>query len=343
MTVGWYVHHHGAGHAHRLLAVDRHLDGVVGLSSLAAPPGFEGRWLRLPLDLPAGNPGDATAGGTLHWAPLGCDGLRERMAMLAAWIAAERPDVLVVDVSVEVALLARLLGVPTVLVAQRGRRRDAPHRRAYAAADAVVAPWTREAHLSGDGLPEGRVSFCGAISRFDDRAPAPQADAGGDVLLLVGAGGHGLAAEDVRAAATATGRRWHVAGPLRVPGHPQVIDHGDRADVWGLLGRCSVVVGTAGGNVVAEVAAARRPFVCLPQPRPFAEQQRQGEALRRLGAAEVLDVLPATAAAWAGVLTAAEARPTAAWARLHDGAGARRLADAVAAVAARRVRVPACA
>ena len=342
MTVGWYVHHHGAGHVHRLLAVDPHLDGVVGVSSLAPPPGFEQRWLRLPLDLPAGESDDATANGTLHWAPLGCDGLRERMAMLAAWIAAARPDVLVVDVSVEIALLARLLGVPIVLVAQRGRRDDDPHARAYAAAEAIVAPWTREAHLAEDGPPAARLSFCGAISRFDDRAPAPPAVPGGDVLLLVGTGGHGLTADDVRAAAEATGRRWHIAGPLRVPGHPRIADHGDRADVWGLLGRCSVVVGTAGGNVVAEVAAARRPFVCLPQPRPFAEQARQGEALRRLGAAEVLDTLPA-AAGWRRGLEAAEARPTEAWSRLHDGAGARRLAAVVAAVASRRAQVPACA
>src|SRR3712207_8569721 len=59
-----------------------------------------------------------------------------------------RPDVLVVDVSVEVALLARLLGVPVVLVAQRGRRDDDPHRRAYAAAAAVAAPWRSEEHTS---------------------------------------------------------------------------------------------------------------------------------------------------------------------------------------------------
>ena len=36
--VGWYVHHHGAGHLTRLLAVRPHLDAdVVVFSSLAAP------------------------------------------------------------------------------------------------------------------------------------------------------------------------------------------------------------------------------------------------------------------------------------------------------------------
>lgn len=330
MTVGWYVHHRGAGHLHRFLAVAPLLDDVVGLSSLGAPMGWEDRWVRLPLDLPAADGDDPTAGGTLHWAPLGCDGLRERMAAIATWIAAARPGVLVVDVSVEVALLARLLGVPTVVVAQRGVRIDEPHRRAYAAAAAVVAPWTRAAHLAHEGPPDERLTFAGAISRFDDRDRPAAVAPGGDVLVLVGAGGHGLRAADLHAAADATpDRRWHVAGALRAGGHPRIVDHGARADVWALLGRSSVVVGSAGGNVVAEVAAARRPFVCLPQARPFDEQRRQGEALRRLGVAEVLHDVPAD---WDGALAAAEGRDTAAWDRLHDGGGAARMREAIACV-----------
>lgn len=323
MTVGWYVHHHGAGHRQRFLAAAGHLGaGVTALSSLPRPAGYEGPWRRLPLDLPDAGLGDPTAGGTLHWAPPGCDGLRERMASIAAWIAEERPAVLVVDVSVEVALLGRLLGVPVVLVAQRGVRTDPAHQRAYAAAARIVAPWTAASHLATDGVPMGRLTFCGAISRFDGRtAVAPSSD---DVLLLVGSGGHALTAGQVGAAADATGRTWHVAGALRAPDHPRVVDHGDEADVWALLERCSVVVGTAGGNVVGEVAAARRPFVCLPQERPFREQERQAEALSRLGVAEVARRLPSAEA-----LARAQRRDVSRWAALHDGAGAERLARAV--------------
>lgn len=338
MTVGWYVHHHGAGHRQRFLAVRPHLGGeVVALSSLARPDGVDpASWLELPLDLPASPDADETAGGSLHWAPLRCAGLRDRMAAIAAWIARARPAAMVVDVSVEVALLARLLGVPTVLVAQRGRRTDDAHQRAYAAASEVVAPWTSAAHLAGEGLPDERLALVGAITRFDGRAVPPAAVAGGDVLLLMGAGGHGLRERDVRAAADATPDRvWHVAGGLRVPGHPRVVDHGPGADVWALLGEASVVVGTAGGNVVGEVAAARRAFVCLPQERPFAEQDRQAEALRRLGVAEVVPRDAGFAGLdWPAVLAAAGARDLALWDALHDGRGAQRLAAVVREVAA---------
>lgn len=330
MTVGWYVHHHGAGHRGRLAAVAPHLPGVVALSSLPADDA-PCPWIELPRDDEGGPPADAEAGGALHWAPLHDEGLRGRMAAIARWAEIARPRAFVVDVSVEVTLLARLLGVPVVVVAQRGVRRDPPHALAFGLAAAVAAPWTRATHQPGDGLPDDRLRFTGAISRLDGRT-FPGVAAGGDVLLLVGAGGHGLDAADVTAAAAATGRVWHVAGALRAAGEG-VVDHGERADVAGLLERCSVVVGGAGGNTVAEVAAARRPFVCLPQDRPFAEQARQADALQRLGVAEVRGRWP-EAAEWPGVLAAAESRDPAGWSVLHDGHGAQRLAEVVQAVAA---------
>ena len=73
-----------------------------------------------------------------------------------------------VDVSVEVALLARLCGVPTVVVAMPGRRTDRAHRLAYDSADALLAPWPRGTHDS-DWPREwtDKAWFVGGISRFD--------------------------------------------------------------------------------------------------------------------------------------------------------------------------------
>ncbi len=339
MTVAWYVHHQGAGHLARLGATAPHLDEPpVVLSSLPRPAGSTLDWVDLPLDL-ARAPEDADARGTLHWAPLRHAGLRARMALVADALARVRADVLVADVSVEVALLARLLGIPTVLVAQRGTRTDAPHALAYAQAAAVACPWTPVGDRPGALPPTPNRVFTGAISRFDGGPAFPPLPSGGDVLFVTGVGGHDITPAAVRAAALSTPERtWHVAGALRVDG-PNVVDHGSGADVEALLRRCSVVVGSAGGNVVAEVAAARRPFVCLPQPRPFDEQADAGRALERLGVAEVRPAFP-PAAEWPTLLAAAEARDTAGWSALHDGKGARRLAALVQAAASRSDRTP---
>jgi UDP-N-acetylglucosamine:LPS N-acetylglucosamine transferase len=312
-------------------AVRRHLDGVVVLSTLEQPEDG-GPWVRLARD-DDGEPREVTSGGTLHWAPLRHGGLRARTAAVSAWIERARPDAMVVDVSAEIAVLTRLHGVPVVLVAQRGIRRDHAHALAYAQASAIAAPWTAETHLPGEGPPDDRLAFTGAVSRFDVATPPEPAPAGGDVLLLVGAGGHRLRADEVLAAARATPeRRWHVAGALRAPAAVNVTDHGPRAPVDALLRTCSVVVGTAGSNIVAEVAAARRPFVCLPQERPFQEQDRQAEALRRLGVA-VVPADPPRASDWPALLAEAEARPTGLWGALHDGRGAARMAAVIRRVA----------
>src|SRR5699024_5470693 len=144
-------------------------------------------------------PQDPDARGVLHWVPAAHPGLRARMAAISAWIATARPTLLVVDVSVEVTLLARLHGVPVVVVAMPGERTDRPHRLGYDVAESLLAPWPGDL-VPGDWPPQWRAKTAcvGAFSRFDGRpvpgpaAPAPPApgrDPRGRVLLLWGAGG----------------------------------------------------------------------------------------------------------------------------------------------------------
>ncbi|MEU6941956.1 glycosyl transferase, partial [Streptomyces rubiginosohelvolus] len=142
--IGYYVHHQGNGHLHRARSIAAHCPlPVTGLSSLPPPDDWPGPWVRLPRDDDGDRTafGDVTAGGRLHWAPVLHAGLRGRMARIAEWIAATTPALLVSDVSVEVALLARLLGTPTAVVAMRGERTDPPHRTAYDLAELLLAPW----------------------------------------------------------------------------------------------------------------------------------------------------------------------------------------------------------
>ena len=141
-VIGYYVHHQGAGHLRRMesIAAHSHQDVTV-LSSLPRPASYRGEWVRLAPDDQDPDPRDVTAGGTLHWAPRHDAGLARRSAQILAWLADARPALVVVDVSVEVALLVRLAGVPVVVAAMRGDRSDRPHVTAYDLADAPVAPW----------------------------------------------------------------------------------------------------------------------------------------------------------------------------------------------------------
>ncbi|MFC8270623.1 glycosyltransferase [Streptomyces cinereoruber] len=290
--IGYYVHHQGKGHLHRAQCIARRTrTPLTGLSSLPRPDDWKGDWIRLAPDTGTDTAtADPTAHGRLHWVPRHHAGLRSRMAAVAAWIERTAPALLVSDVSVEVAALARLMGVPVVVSAMRGDRSDPAHRLAYDLADALLAPWPET--LPEPGWPQewrAKTGHTGAFSRHDGRS-RPDADprpgrpaAGREVLLMLGAGGAEVTAADLRTAAEATpGWNWTVLGG---PG-------GWSDDPWPLLCRADVVVTHAGQNAVAECAAARVPTVVVPQSRPHGEQHATARALAAGGLATVRDHWP---------------------------------------------------
>lgn len=330
--IGYYVHHQGRGHLSRLEAVAAHLRApVVGLSALPRPAGWQGGWVQLPADDdPAPSAvDDVTAGGVLHWAPRQHPGLRDRMATIAAWVARERPSVVVVDVSVEVTLLARLCGVPVVVVALPGTRTDRPHQGAYDAADALLAPWPAPAHAGDWPASWASKAWCvGGLSRFDGRTPpSPRVDDGTRrVLLLWGAGGRDVDASSVEAARRATpGWTWTERSPDR-----------PSPDLWAELCAADVVVTHGGQNAVADVAAARVPAVVVAQERPFGEQVATATALTRLGIAVGCTSWP-TRERWPSILHEAHRRGGEGWSRWSSGHGARDAAGHLDALAARHV------
>lgn len=321
--IGYYAHHHGAGHLTRMQNIAAAMDEPVwGLSSAPAPVGWASGWTQLARD---DDPDpeelarhcDPTAHGVLHWVPRGHEGLARRSAQVAGWVAQHRPRAVVVDVSVEIALLVRLCGATTVVVAMPGERTDRAHRLAYDSADALLAPWpsgTHETDWPQEWIDKAR--FVGGISRFDGLTPrstvrTPE-DGGGTVLVLWGAGGRSTTADELAAARAATPSwRWLE----RSPGIPSA------TPLWDQLQQADVVVTHAGQNAVAEVAAARRPAVVIAQPRPYDEQVATAQWIDKWGIAVGRTSWP-PAEGWPALLRLALARGGQGWSRWSSGAGA---------------------
>ena len=121
-------------------------------------------------------------------------GLRTRMSALSAWIHGARPSVLVADVSVEVAVLARLHGIPVVSVVLPGRRVDDAHALGYALSTRLVAAWPPTASPMLPGLPDhvvARVEPVGGISRFPVVAETARVPGPPRVVVLLDRGGGG--------------------------------------------------------------------------------------------------------------------------------------------------------
>ena len=307
--VGYYVHHQGAGHLQRAIALARALaafgrpctlmGSFAGLDVSGAP----GPVLDLPDDrLDRSFDGQDGAGQRpecFHYVPLNHPGIRARMGRIAAWAAENDPALIVVDVSAEVALLARLLSVPSLVVRLSGTRTDPPHLEAFRAASRLLAPfpealdggdvpaWMREKTVYG-GFLGGAPA--GAVSEEDGR-----------IVVVFGRGGEGGRLERlVQAADAVPDRAWHVLGPVTGAGAvPKNLHlHGWVTDVRPHLAPASLVIGGAGDGLVTAVAGLGKRFLCLPEPRAYDEQEAKAAALERLGAAVVQRGWP-DPAAWA--------------------------------------------
>ncbi|RHA44224.1 hypothetical protein D1825_02390 [Cellulomonas rhizosphaerae] len=300
---------------------------------MARPSGLrdEISWVQLDRDdgLEPGQPSpqdlDPTVGGLLHWAPLGHQGHRRRLARIAQELTQRAVTALVVDTSVEVALLGRLLGVPTVLVTQPGRRGDAAHTLGLATATRIIAPWPAELlrppHLAD---VQDSVVFTGGISRFEGRRSGRARPR--TVLLLAGGGGAEVGAEDLRRASAASpDYTWALAGTLGG-------DSGSwQDDPWADLSSAEIVVSWAGQNAVADLAASDARAVVVPQERPFDEQRATAVALRDAGLAVVGPRWPEPDR-WPDLLGEAGALEPA-WRRWEVEGAARRAAAVVHGVA----------
>jgi UDP-N-acetylglucosamine--N-acetylmuramyl-(pentapeptide) pyrophosphoryl-undecaprenol N-acetylglucosamine transferase len=344
--LGYYVHHHGRGHLHRALALLPQLrTPATILTSLdVADPAGSADVVRLPLDVPSGERVPDVAGRlplppVLHHAPIGVAGLRHRTAAMASWFATADPAVLVVDVSVEVTLLARLSGVAPVVVRQHGDRRDPAHRAAYEGSAALLAPWTPP--FEDPTTPRevrDRTWYVGGVTRSSawrlDRDEARRrAQLGADqpvVVVLAGAGGSEVGLGDIAEAARSTPAwRWTVIGLDPAPGDavPPGLDVRGWVDDPGVFLRgADVAVIHAGHNAVTEAGAAGARTVVVPAARPFAEQAHKARRLAALGVAVVAPTWPA-GHRWPALLSRAEALDPTGLAELVDDGGARRAAS----------------
>lgn len=331
--IGWYVHHQGAGHLQRARAVAAHLSRPCTIIGTLAPFDTTGLdILDLPDDRPLGDgagfdgfDGEAERPEAFHYAPLRHPGLRNRMARIAAWVERTDPALIVVDVSVEVALFARLLSVPTVVVRLAGERTDRPHLEAFRSASRVLAPFP--ASLESPSVPDwvkAKTFYAGFLG---GERPAAKQD-GRDIVVVFGRGGEGGDLPALAAAARAVPERtWHVLGPVTGQSDlpPNLHLHGWVADVGALVAGAAILVGGGGDGLVALAAAQGKRFLCLPEPRAYGEQTEKAEALRQLAAAVVRASWP-PAEEWPAVVGETLALDPAIIAGLHDPAALMRCA-----------------
>ncbi len=253
------------------------------------------------------------------------------MARIARWVEETRPAAVVVDVSVEVALFVRLLGVPVIVMTMPGERTDRAHALVHHVADHIVAAWPRELY-EPEWLRDyaAKTSYVGGISRFEDHDDLSSAHNRTSVLVLGGRGGCDFDQATVdTTAAQIPEIDWKALG-LR--GGPST------DDLWPEICAADVVITHAGQNCVADVAAARRPAIVIPQPRPFSEQYTTADTLRRHGLAVTTPGWP-DGRVWPSLIRQAQSSDPNRWQRWHTAGAAARAAEAIETAASQYAEV----
>ena len=170
MRIGYYAHHHGSGHcrqADKLAALlpSELQQGLTVFTSLAADDYHfttvtEKQVVRLsaederPDDVLAGRAGQYWQPASLHYSPVGNTDIQTRSWQILDGIKQHQIDLMIIDVSVEVAMLCRVASVPYLYVRLPGIRDDTPHISAFTGALGLLAPYpkTLEALMTPDWM-----------------------------------------------------------------------------------------------------------------------------------------------------------------------------------------------
>ncbi|MGO2279195.1 MULTISPECIES: hypothetical protein [unclassified Psychrobacter] len=159
MRIGYYAHHHGSGHCRQadklaaLLPNDARAQLTVFTSLDADNYRFtaidEQQIVRLnaedelPNDVLAGRAGEYWQPASLHYSPVGNTDIQKRSHQILDTIFRRKIDLMIIDVSVEVAMLCRAASIPYLYVRLPGIRDDEPHLGAFAGALALLAPYPK--------------------------------------------------------------------------------------------------------------------------------------------------------------------------------------------------------
>lgn len=336
--IGFYVHHHGTGHLTRTLEVVRHMKVPVKILCSSDRPKELPKnvtYIQLPMDIDE----QSLKGETpdfLHFSANRSKAINERMRTIADLCQDIR--LLVVDVSVEVTLLARLLSIPTIVTYMQGDRNDTAHHLAYKSAEALIAYYPST--LSNPDTPGwiiDKTMYAGCFSKSLGRKPIDTSEAkvsinneGKIVLVATSLGGSGVSMRSVnKLAKHAPDWQWIIVGLTNDDMTPagNVCVAGVQQDIWSYLCAADVVIGSGGYNMIMEIGSANKPALLIPEERPFKEQYYNVLTLAKAGIVTMYDSFDDIPSDSIGEILASIQSKTTKWSSILDPLASKKSAE----------------
>lgn len=330
MRIGYYAHHHGSGHCRQadklaaLLPVTSRQQFIVFTSLATDAYTFvtvaDEQIIRLspederPDDVLTGRAGQYWQPECLHYSPVGNSAIQKRSLQILTGIEQHNIDLMIIDVSVEVAMLCRVASVPYLYVRLAGLRDDAPHLNAFAGALGLIAPypetleaemtpiWLRRKTLYLDFLPEKTaepVAYVDFIQLLIPLAQDPQiskrlTDLMSEaakvqqpiITVIKGYGGHGAIDAKLPELRAMYPKAFIISlGPIADDKRHYTDISTHVTDVAPFIAHSDCLVMACGLNGIAQVYQHTTPLVVLPDERPHQEQVVMAESLIAQGRA----------------------------------------------------------
>ncbi len=327
MRLGYYAHHHGSGHCRQidklaaLLPTEARQQLTVFTSVTSDAYMFaaidEAQVVRLPAederadDVLAGRAGQYWQPASLHYSPVGNSDIQQRSHKILDTIYQRRIDLMIIDVSVEVAMLCRAASVPYLYVRLPGLRDDEPHLNAFAGALALLAPYPRT--LESTKTPEWisqKTLYLDFINTQQRDAQTYQdfikhlmqlitdkkalslmlsdkdKNTSTTVTVIKGYGGHQAIDAKLPELRQLLPRAFIISlGPIDEDKRHYVDIAVDVSDVTPFIEHSDYLLMACGLNAVAQAYDYATPLVVLPDDRPHQEQEVMAEALIAQGRA----------------------------------------------------------
>ncbi|MGP5312993.1 hypothetical protein [Psychrobacter faecalis] len=327
MRLGYYAHHHGSGHCRQidklaaLLPTEARQQLTVFTSLTSDTYTFaaidEAQIVRLPAederadDVLAGRAGQNWQPASLHYSPVGNSDIQQRSHKILDAICQCRIDLMIIDVSVEVAMLCRAASVPYLYVRLPGLRDDEPHLNAFAGALALLAPYPRtlESAMTLDWLAK-KTLYLDFINTQQKNAQTYQdfiedlmqlttdekalslmlndkdKDTPTIVTVIKGYGGHQAIDAKLPELRQLLPHTFIISlGPIDEDKRHYVDIAVDVSDVTPFIEHSDYLLMACGLNAVAQACDYATPLVVLPDDRPHQEQEVMAEALIAQGRA----------------------------------------------------------
>lgn len=289
--IGYYAHSHGSGHCNYA-----NIFAKVFGSALTV---FTDREYAFGPDVAVVNLENENPDGNeyhrehfpepraLHYAPVNITKITRRNALILKNVLARKISLLIIDVSVEVAMLARVSSIAYAYVRLLGDRDDIPHLNAYEGASFLLAYFPKE--LESPSTPSwicDKTVYLGFLSKHMlnmEPSEAPVISNTGNrpiVLHLKGFGGN--RAFDYE--------NLNDDYDIYAIGPEHKTQEGHAVKPLGIV-KCTkayiktadVIIAACGSNTTSEILHLGKSFLAVPQKRHYQEQERMAESLHRLG------------------------------------------------------------